>query len=1003
MTLTTMTTRIGRLCLLLGLVGLFLPALTSREALAQRTTADVTIQVTAGGGAPPSGVTVVVLNTDSGFAALATARNDGSHFVAGLAPGEYLITATQPGGKEVYRLVRVGVGQSATVGIDLGETPIEGKGETIVVEGKVSESTTSEIGVNVTREQIDNLPQNTRNFLNFAQLAPGVRLNQDQFRQELQAGAQAAAQTNIFIDGVSIKSQVLQGGTVGQDSSRGNPFPQLAVDQFRVITQNYKAEYEQAGSAVISAVTRTGGNEYHGDVFTQFQHDSLQATDFFTAERGDPKPDLSRYQVGAAAGGPIVKDKAFIFLTYEGNYQNRQNQVFLGGAPTPADQAQFGDFEGTFTSPFREHLGFGKFTWRPADNQNVDVSASLRTETDVRSFGTPDAQLAFDNAENVKNRVVTASARHQLWLGSVLHEATIQFLQNAFNPTAENFTTPGQEFHDGIDGGAPLLIKIGGRSSDQNIGQTSFTLRDDVTVSDISAGGQHVFKTGIKASFNHYKEDKQLDENPTFRYFRGDVVDMTDPANPVTKTLDFSQPSEAVFGTGDALVDANNAIFGLYVQDDWAIGKRLTLNLGVRWDVETNGLNNDYVTPQSVRDAMAVLAPMVEAANGPGTFQLDHYITDGRSDRPIFLGAVQPRVGFALDVLGDRNTTLFGGAGRYYDRNLFDDGVNEKYRLQHESRTFLFSNDGLPRNGQNTIQWMPQYQSAAGLSQLIEQGSAPDPEIFLLENDTKPVHTDHYSIGVRQKAGPTNATVTFTHMRSENVLGFYPLNRNFNPDPATGGRGYIDVPDDGVANVIASSDDRETRYTALQVTLEKPLSAEMSAGGISWGAAIAYTLGWARERGNQFEFDFTTPGNAPMVPTGNDERHRLILSGITVLPLDFTLSTFITLGSGLPFTIIDVRPGDTDRDRIIDRNGGRSDKVLEYKQIDARIGKSFKLVDQHRIDAFVECFNLFNWKNFGGYNGFIPVDGIQANPDYGHPNVLVGPPRAFQLGMAYHF
>ncbi len=1027
MTLTTMRTRIGT-CLLLGLVGLSVPSLLApQDAWAQRTTADVQVRITAGGGAPPAGVTVVILNTDTGFAALATARADGSHVVTGLAPGEYLVTATQPGGKEVYRLVTLQVGQSATVGLDLGAEPVEGRGETIVVEGRVTEATNSEIATNVTREQIENLPQNNRNFLNFAQLAPGVRLNQDEFRQELQSGAQPAAQTNIFIDGVSLKSHVLQGGTVGQDASRGNPFPQLAVGGFRVITQNYKAEYEQAGSAIISAVTRTGSNEYHGDVFTQFQHDSITTTDFFVKDRGDPEPDLVRYQVGAAASGPVVKDKAFIFLTYEGNYQNRQNQVLIANAPPelgqfPGIEQRINDAEGTFTSPFREHLGFGKFTWRPRDNQNVDITASLRTETDVRSFG---GQASFEQAENVRNQVITASAKHQLWLGSALNEATFQFLENHFRPEADNFGLPGEQFFAAGPGNG-LVMHLGGRASNQDIGQRSFNLRDDVTFSDIEGGGQHVIKTGAKISVNRYNVDKQLDENPTFKYGFLDVTGNPDgtPDGVIDDLgdLTWAAPAEATYGVGDPLVDANNLVFGLYVQDDWTIADRLTLNLGVRWDVETNMLNNDYVTPDNVRAGLTETgftyapdpaAPLCDGTtsfeqclnmvNGNDWFTAANYLTDGRSDRPVFLGAIQPRLGLAFDVLGDGNTILFGGAGRYYDRALFNDGLDEKYRLQHEVRTFFFSRDGLPRNGADTIMWDPSgaYLSADGLNGLIEQGVAPEPEIFLIENDTRPVHTDHFSGGVRQAAGPLSASATFTHVRSENGLGFYPVNRLAEPSAVSNNREFINGPGDGFANVLVSSDDRQSRYTAVQVSFEKPLDAEWSGGGISWGASIAYTLGWAKERGSLFMFDYPTIEDSPLVPTATDERHRLVLSGIAVLPLDFTLSTLITLGSGLPYTITDVSAGDNDRNKVIDVNGGRDDKALEFRQVDARITKSFKLVDEHRVNAFVECFNIFNSKNFGGYGGFIGVDG--PADDFGKPSRLIALPRAFQLGMSYHF
>ena len=1006
MRLTMKPTRsTGRRWVLVALLGLLAPMLLhQRDASAQRTTATIVVNVTAGGGAAPAGVTVVAMSTDTGVATLGTARSDGSQVLTGLAPGEYLITATPPGGKEVYRLVRVEVGQSATLDFDLGSQEVASTaGETIVVEGRVSESSTSEIATNVSREQIENLPQNNRNFLNFAQLAPGVRLSQDEFRQELSSGALGANQTNVFIDGVSLKSNVQQGGLVGQDASRGNPFPQLAVGGFRVITQNYKAEYEQAGSGIISAITQSGGNEYHGTILTQFQQEQLTATDYFIKKRGDPEPDLSRYQVGAAASGPIIPDKLFVFLTYEGNYQNRQNQVFLTGTP-PELAGRFDQYEGTFTSPFREHLGFGKITWRPADNQNVEVSTSLRLETDIRNFGN---DVSLEASDNVRNRVITTSAKHQWWIGSVLNEATFQYLENHFNPEPENPGLIGQQYFAGALG-SPSLVRFGGRDTTQDNGQRGFTLRDDITFSDIEGGGTHVIKTGAKAALQHYTIDKQLSGNPLFKFYN-------DPLTPESTTddLTYNFPAEAAYGVGNPLIEANNAQIGLYVQDDWQIGKKLTLNLGVRWDVETNPLNNDFVTPDDVRmsltetpysytnpagDALCTNIPFdqcIQQINGSGFFDSADYITDG-NDRPIYLGAIQPRLGFAYDVLGDHNTTVFGGAGRYYDRTLFNDGVDEKYRLQYEVRTFRFSQDGMPREGGNqTIVWDPSYLSQQGLDQLIDSGAAPPPEIYLLNNNIKPLHTDQFSGGLRQQIGPISASGTLTYARSKNGLGYYPANR-----VATGTRDFLPQPA-GFGNVILATDDRESRYTAVQVQVDKPLNYDFSDYGIAWGASAAYTLSWAKERGDVFNFDFPTIEDSPWVPTITDERNRVVLTGIVKFPYDFLLSTFIQLGTGLPYSITDQSAGTAPDQVVIRRNGGRDDKVWEFRQVDLRVGKDFGLGAGHRISAFVECFNVFNSKNFGGQNGFIPFEG--ENADYGRPTRLVAPPRAVQLGAAYNF
>lgn len=964
--MTTTTTRSSRgKWLAMGLTAL----LCAAPALAQNRTGTILIGLRKGGQAPVSGVVVNAINTDTGLTTKATARADGSHVLIALEPGEYAITATESDGKEVVRIVTVQVGQTLDLDLDLA---VETLGETVVVQGKYFDNSTSEVAVNVTREQINSLPQSSRNFLNFAQLAPGVRVSNNEFDKNFSSGALEARTGNVFVDGVSLKNNVIEGGVVGQDASRGNPFPQLAVSGLRVITQNYKAEYEQAGGAIISATTRSGGNELHADAFSTFQHNVLIAQDYFTLQRMPvpPQPELARYQLGGALSGPILKDKLFFFATYEGNIHDRANRVAMGN-PNPANLASFGQYEGNFGSPFREHLAFGKITWRPAEQQTVDVSASLRRETDIRSFG---GQTSFENAENVKNNVFTASARHQWWLASLTNEATLQFLSSQFNPVAENSTTVGREYQG--------VIRIGGRDTNQDIGQTAITLRDDVTWPSINWQGQHVAKAGAKVSFQNYRIHKELFGNPLFRY-------REDAAN----NLSFAFPAEASYGTGNPEVSANNIQVGLYAQDDWEIGKQVTVNLGVRWDVETNPLNNDYVTPANVRAAAEELAGRVAPLNGPNFFPVQNYLTDG-TQRPPFLGAIQPRFGVAVDVLGNGNTVIFGGAGRYFDRTLFNTGVDERYRLQYGVRNFQFSSDGLPRGGQQTILWQDSYLSKEGLDGLISQGVAPNPEIFLLENDTKPLQSDQYSAGLRQQVGSVNGSLSVTHVRSQNGVGFYPANRQ-----NTGSRDWLPPPP-GFGNVLISTDDRESYYTSVQLTAEKAYSTELSGFGIKWGGSVAYTFATAVERGSLFNFDFATVKDSPLVPTGTDERHRLVLTGSVELPWEVKLSTLAVLGSGTPYTIADASQGFGPGQFVLRLNGGRAEGLIQFSQVDLRLGKDFT-IQGHKISVLAECFNVFDAVNFGGYDGFIAPLAGTPNANFGKPSRTVGPPRSFQVGLNY--
>ncbi|HEX4418766.1 MAG TPA: TonB-dependent receptor, partial [Kofleriaceae bacterium] len=633
-------------------------------AHAQRVTGTIEGKIVSGG-QTAAGAKISATNVSNGAVIAVSAGADGRYVLPGLTPGQYLVVVSA-NGQETTDFVELETGQTLDNNYDVATASIKGA-ETIEVSGKRFENRTSEVATSVSQEQIDNLPQNSRNFLNFAQLAPGVRLSTDDQRKNFSSAGLPAPQTNVFIDGISLKNNINDGGVVGQDSSRGNPFPQLAISGFRVLTQNYKAEYEQAGAAIVSAVTKSGGNDVHGEFYGSYQDRNIQSIDPFAQKLMEQKPDYLRYQFGGLLSGPIIPDHLFALATYEGNIQNRDSQVTLGNS-TPDNLARFGQYQGSFTSPFREHLGFGKLTWLPDPANTVDLSVSIRRETDIRDFG---GTISRENADNVRDNVTTALLRHQFRSSTgLVNEINAQFLESQFNPTAENPDLIEQDYEG--------VVRIGGRDTDQDIIQRTFTFRDDLTFPAVVAAGVHQFKVGAKVAFQHYQIERTQYGDPLFSY-------KVDP----TLGLNFDAPYQAQFGVGDPTVNSNNTQIGLYAQDDWQID-RLTLNLGVRWDIETNPLNNDFKTPDAERAAMVELASQVAAINGPDFFKVNDYLTDG-TQRPVYLGEIQPRLGASYDLSGDQHTVAFGGAGRYYDRTLFNTGVDEVLRLQYGIRTFQFS------------------------------------------------------------------------------------------------------------------------------------------------------------------------------------------------------------------------------------------------------------------------------------------------------------------------
>jgi Carboxypeptidase regulatory-like domain/TonB dependent receptor len=919
------------------------------QSAAQGTTATIQGTIVDESG-PLPGATIVARDTQSGFQFESVAGPDGTFSLSGLRPGTYEITVTMNQYKPQSKTVQVQVGQSVSANFKVTPDLLYTEQVQVVGNSRFVETRTSEIATTVTSDEVRYLPQNQRNFLNFAALAPGARVSNNETRKQVTGGGLDATQINVFIDGVSFKNDVLDGGIVGQDSSRGSPFPQTAVQEFQVLTQNYKAEHEKASSLVITAVTKSGGNRWSGEGFLFYQDKNLVSNEHFAELRGDPKPVYDRFQPGVAIGGPIVRDRLQVFGSYEENRQDRSNRVFLGTVPFPPRLDFLRDYEGTFVSPFREKLFFGKLTGQPRPSQSLELSYSLRNETDIRSFG---GQTSVESAENVRNRVDSILGRWVLSRSQSLNEATITYQRSNWNPEPQNIDDVGLNYVN--------VMRIGGRDTTQDFIQTRFSLRDDYT-KFLQWRGTHTLKGGVVASFLRYEVAKLFNGNPVFE-FRQDEA--------------FAFPFQARYGVGNPDLSTDNRQIGFYAQDDWTPTARVTINAGLRWDYESDMLNNDYVTPDFVRQATA---PFVDGSR---------YFTDG-DDRPPFYGAWQPRVGLSYDLTGSGKHVLFGGYGRYFDRVIYNAGLDERFRLQYAVRLFQFSLDGAPRNGQPTIIWDPSYQSKAGLDGLIAAGIAPTPEVFLIDNGTKPPVSDQFNAGLRTSVKGILLSASYAGIRGRNFLTFLFGNRRAD------GTCCQTIP--GVfTNILVSDDGRKNWFDAAYLTAERPFDGR-------WGFRVNYTIGKAEAIGGDlFSLDYRTVEDYPRHPSATDERHRIILTGIAGIPGGFVASMFTTLASGLGYTIVDNSLGSGFDQRQIYLFAGRPPDTFNYKSVDFRVEKIFRFGQNQQASLAFEGFNIFNSTNFGCFNGTISV--LPAvNSNFGVPSCTVdNSSRRLQFGARYAF
>ncbi len=245
-----------------------------------------------------------------------------------------------------------------------------------------------EVGTNITLEQIEALPQTTRNFLAFADLAPGVQFNEGQEGStSIQGGAQSANAINVFIDGVGQKNYVLRGGISGQDASRGTPFPQSAIAEYKVITQNYSAEYDQLSSAAIVAVTASGTNEFKGAFFYDYTDEGMREKNANELKSLKKIPS-KQAQYGVNVSGPIIQDTLHFFLAYEGKGNSDPRDVVIGSGydVTKLPDSIRAQLGGT-SADFDEDLLFGKLSYVVNDEQKLELTAKYRDETELTGIG----------------------------------------------------------------------------------------------------------------------------------------------------------------------------------------------------------------------------------------------------------------------------------------------------------------------------------------------------------------------------------------------------------------------------------------------------------------------------------------------------------------------------------------------------------------------------------------------------------------------------------------
>ncbi|QEQ73860.1 TonB-dependent receptor [Xanthomonas citri] len=970
-------------CLLLG----------AAPAFAQSTAATIRGQVTVDA-APAAQAQVTATNLATGLTRTVQVSN-GGYSVGGLPPGSYRIDVAA-NGQTSSQNVTVQVGQTATLNLGVGGEPATAAGGNATTLDAVQvkappvlvETRTSENATYISNVQIQNLPRATRNFLELADTVPNVQFTREaNGTTKVRTGATSAEGTNVYIDGVSQKNYVLTGGVSGQDSSRGNPFPQSAIGEYKVITSNYKAEFDQVSGAAIVASSKSGTNDFHGSFFWDTSNESWREESPLEKKAG-VRDDFEETQYGATFSGPILKDKAHFFIAYEAKEYTTPNVVIPGSIYSDrVDQlpAQLQPLVVTSSTPFKEDLYFGKIDWTIGENNLFELTGKYRKEDELNDVGrTSTYEHGSINGQEEKR----ANLRWQYSGANFLNEANLSYESAFWNQAPINNGNGYILSYAPVRGNETDILAAGAGSSFQRKGQKGWTFQDDLTLNSLEWHGAHTVKMGVKF--------KSIDLDST----------QFNPANPqyyYNILTDVQTPYRVRFGAplveGGGSVVSKNKQYGIYLQDDWEVNEHWTLNLGVRYDYEQTPAFLDFVTPSDVASALQNW-PNLRNAN----YNINDFISTG-NNRKAFNNAWQPRLGASYDLFGDQAHVIYGGAGRAYDRNIFDYLALEQLNNSFKSYSYYFTSANNPTClGDPCTAWNPAYNSQDGLNTLTANSTGGGGrEVYLIDNNLKTPYSDQFSIGMRNMV-PLWGQDWFTDVtlsRIESHDGFAFVRGNRLPDgsffqPGTTSGVPTDGPN-GYSAIVLGTNGVETRNNQLALQVEKPFDEESG-----WGLTVAYTYSDAKENrqfGEHYALDRERIQDYGWREAGGIPKNRLVVTGIYELPYEIKLSGKLSLASQTARYGQNCLAGN-DQCQIIQF---KPDGTLGYKEFSIAANKEWDTGGGVKFNVRADILNMFNWVNYATFNG--DTGTLQdLNTAYGTPTgVLASPMRTFRLAFGLNW
>ena len=899
------------------------------------------------------GVAVTVTNVDSGVVRSVVTETDGRYRIPALPPGRYTLRAELGG----FGPVEI-TGLTVTIGLDISSNltmQLVGVNESITVtaQAPVVETTKSDVSGVITQQQIESIPLATRQPVALALLMPGT--SQDAVRpRKFNANVGAGAFTNagaFLVDGVWNK-----------EPCTGEPrqnYPTSAIQEFKVNVSQATAEYGWTASGVVAMATKSGTNRYSGEAFEYFRDQGLSRLNKFESlarAAGAPKPKYRRNQYGAALGGPLIKDRLHFFAAAERTKEDKYIVVNTG-------RPQFySSLEGTFPIPEYDNTAFLRGDYQINSKQNAFLRLALE-RADYTCDLCGGTASAFSN-DGINQPRYNLTGGHTWILSSrMLNDVRFQWSYYGFFPHPPGVTPTARAYEYPAERTKPLTQVFNfpsmtwGTNSNLYVLQYAREIRDDFSIST-RGWGTHTWKFG-GAITNLPDDDDVPPALGTWTFASDQLFDPSNPAimanlrNPITFTA-------AAPVIRRHLPNTYNEI---YVQDEWRPASRLTLNLGLRYDIQTQIWN----------DTLDINDKTKFPTTGTPT-QIPFVDFKRRGDK----NNLGPRAGVAYDLRGDSRSVVRAGWGIYF--NPIFATVMRGEQTNFRQAAISISN--------------PTYPDPYGGRDPLTFASTAAQNISIVDNDLENPRARATTVGFSQALTPTIGL----HVDGVfNRITGVPLLTNINPRSggATGNRAMPQF-----ARVDQLQSLAFANYKALLMRLEKQYDRR-------YQFLLSYTL--AKGDGN---VTFTGPSgrvtqserpDLDIGPAGADRRHVVVASGSVLLPWDLQFGGVWTYRSTMPFSALAGRDLNGDAqvtDYVPGTSRGQGNRNLDlslvntwrasnglaaipasqidtndYNALDVRVTKSLPLGGGRKLDLIAQVFNVFGTNNLlasgGGAGGWV--------------------------------